>query len=92
MPRKPPISIRLSPVYEYGLNQIAKREGIPLGKLLRRIIEGWAQAYSRVEAAEVGEYIRKSEEGKFITAFGDAALIDMATTEELASNAKPAKA
>ena len=90
--RKPPISIRLSPVYEYGLSQIAEREGVPLGKLLRRIIEEWAQEYSRAEAAEVGEYIQTSQEGKFITAFGDAALIDMATMEERADSAKPGKA
>ena len=87
-----PITIRLSPVYEYGLNQIAEREGIPLGTLLRRIIEEWAQAYSRAEAAEVSEYLRTSEEGKFITAFGDAAIIDMATMEERIASVKSAKA
>jgi hypothetical protein len=85
VPRKPPISIRLSAVYEYGLNQIAEREGVPLGKLLRRVIEKWAQAYSRAEAGDVGEYIRTSKEGADLTSFADTALEDMLTFERPAA-------
>jgi hypothetical protein len=77
-----PIPIRLTPVYEYGLAPIAEREGIPLGTLLRRIVEEWAQAYTRDQCASVGAWIRSSEEGAALTAFADTALEDMLTMEE----------
>jgi hypothetical protein len=76
-----PIPIRLSPVYEYGLSRIAEREGVPLGTLLRRIVEEWAQAYTREQCA-IGEWMKTSEEGAALTAFADTALEDMLTLEE----------
>jgi len=82
-----PITIRLSPVYEYGLAHIAEREGVPMGSLLRRIIEEWAQAYTRAQAAQVSEHMRTSEEGIAITAFANAALDDVLNFEERAAAA-----
>jgi hypothetical protein len=87
-----PLTIRLSPVYEYGLNQIAEREGVPLGTLLRRIIEEWALAYTRTEGAQVAEHIRTSEEGAALTAFADAALDDILGRERRRARGKRARA
>jgi hypothetical protein len=82
-----PITIRLSPVYEYGLARIAEREGVPMGSLLRRIIEEWAQAHTRAQAAEVSEHMRTSEEGIALTEFADAGLDDVLNFEERAASA-----
>lgn len=76
-----PLTIRLSPVYEYGLAQIAEREGVPMGTLLRRIIEKWAQAYTQAQAAQVSEHMRTSDEGIALAAFADAALDDVLNFE-----------
>ena len=64
-----PLTIRLSPVYEYGLSQIAERQGVPLGTLLRHIVEEWAQSYTRAQAAQVSDHMHTSEEGIALTAF-----------------------
>ena len=87
-----PLTIRLSPVFEYGLTQIAEREGVPLGTLLRRVIEEWALTYTRAEAAEVAEHLRTSEEGAALSAFADLALDDVLDFEERAAAGKRASA
>jgi hypothetical protein len=87
-----PLALRLSPVYEYGIAQIAEREGVPMGTLLRQIIEEWSQAYSRAQAAQVSEHMRTSEEGLALTAFADAALDDVLSFEERSAAATRASA
>jgi hypothetical protein len=56
-----------------------------MGTLLRRIIEAWAQAYTRAQAAQVSEQMRTSDEGIALTAFADAALDDVLNFDKAAS-------